>query len=184
MRTLLLAILGTALVATAAGAGTIGVYVDPAGTDCHLPVGGIIGPMEVYVVYSGDPGVNALEFAAPKPDCASSLVFLADAYGGIYVFDPGNSQTGILLSHFDCAPRPFVVMSILYMVTVSTTPCCAYPVVAHTQTGNLLGYDCNGAPIAVDTHLAYFNGDGNCPCGGPVPVEKTTWGKIKSLYQE
>jgi hypothetical protein len=78
-----------------------------------------------------------------------------------------------------------VVMVIEYLgVGIPPSTCCSYPVLPHGDTGLLRGGDCGGNVVVVNGVTSILNGDQSCPCTvpGPVPIEQSTWGALKALY--
>ena len=52
------------------------------------------------------------------------------------------------------------------------------------QDGQVEVVDCQFASRIATGLTGTVNGNVTCPCGYPVPVEETTWGRVKSLYIE
>jgi hypothetical protein len=165
---------------------TLGLYTDPAGTNCNTIA--FPGVVDFYVVYDGIRGMKIISFSAPAPDCLSSAVHLADIYDAIYIVPPGNSQDGIILSHFNCEPTPVVVMVVTYFFPILPQNCCYYPVLPHPQvaSGLIEALDCSDNVFYPEGLISTVNGDMSCPCPAPptVPLDVTSWGQIKALYSD
>jgi hypothetical protein len=61
-----------------------------------------------------------------------------------------------------------------------------YPVIAPIwPSGQINGADCNYLPNKTfpEGGQIVINPNETCECMRPVPVQETTWGQIKSLYQ-
>jgi hypothetical protein len=96
----------------------------------------------------------------------------------------GASPTGIQIGYSYCVSLPALVLEVTYAVFGTSEDCSYLDVVEHPQ--NMFGED---VPVTVDCNFVYFSGTGgrltvnptaNCP---PVPVEPSTWGKVKALYR-
>ena len=145
---------------------TIGLYQDENGNSCSF--NNAVGFTTTYVVVKpGTGGTHGVRFSAPIPSCFDAT-YIAETIPFLVV-GIGNSQTGISLSARDCQTAPFSVLSIVYMNNGSTTPCCAYPIVADPFTGTLEAVDCSFAPAPMTSTTAHFNADASCPCGADVP---------------
>jgi hypothetical protein len=108
----------------------------------------------------------------------------------------GNSQDGIIIQR-DCIPLHeqgrIYLLEVQYMTYDTSAPCCYLSIGPYT--GDLLPpalevYDC-GHVDCVKPHTAPIivnpNKDGaHCqvPCVSLVPIQETTWGQIKELYNE
>ncbi|UCG51818.1 MAG: hypothetical protein JSW58_16875 [Candidatus Latescibacterota bacterium] len=171
-----------AIVSVIAHADTIGVYNDTGGTDCNIsddefPI------KEVYVVHVTSLGATASEWSAPIPACWTNATWLSDTEPFSM---PGNSQTGKSVGYGTCmaGPGAIHILTINYFVEGSSPPCCPYPVLPASWAEDVLVVDCNNNLLPGVGLTSTINGDETCPCGYPVPVEETTWGKIKVLYTE
>ena len=162
---------------------TIGLYNDSSGMDCNITD---VSPLKlVYVVHITSGNVTASEFSAPKPACWTNAVWLSDTEA----FEmPGTSQTGKSIGYGVCitVPRAIHILTINYFVQGSSPPCCLYPLRGHPygDPDHPMVADCNNQGHPAQGLVATINGDATCPCGYPVPVEETTWGRVKALYTE
>ena len=152
---------------------TIGLYQDEFGNSCSF--NNAPGFVTVYVVVKpATGGTRAVEFAAPIPSCFNAT-YIGESVPFLVV-GSGNSQTGISLSARDCQTGPFSVLSILYMTSAGTTPCCPYPILADPAVGEVQAVDCSFNYQPITTNVARFNADASCPCGldvQPVPNNPT-----------
>lgn len=145
---------------------TIGLYQDENGNSCSF--NNAAGFTTTYVVVKpGTGGTRGVRFSAPIPSCFDAT-YIAETIPFLVV-GTGNSQDGISLSARDCQTAPFSVLSIVYMNNGSTTPCCAYPVLADPFTGVLEAVDCDFAQTPITSNIARFNANASCPCGADVP---------------
>jgi hypothetical protein len=82
-----------------------------------------------------------------------------------------------------CAPNPFYIGAISYLISGQALPCCE---VNALPAGQFAFADCmfrefqlaDGKPILV-------NPDGTCACQNlsTLAVESSTWGRVKALYR-
>lgn len=184
------AILSLALCALLAGgpavAGSLGVYADRDATQCNITVE-TAGVHTFYIVYTGGPGIVTIAFSAPKPDGLHAEVLVNELYDAAYFRSPGTTQTGIELGHYFCEPSPMYVMAVQYWTTGPADPCTRFAVGAHPdyESGKIEAWTCGGERIYVEPVVNVINGNGRCPCpvSNLLPVNESTWGGIKALYE-
>jgi hypothetical protein len=171
-----------AIVSVVVHSDTIGLYNDTAGMSCNITDG---SPLKmVYVVHITSGNVTASEFSAPKPACWANATWLSDT--DIWGW-PGTSQTGKAIAYGYCITGPMAIhiLTINYFVQGSSPACCQYPLLPDPWAGGEVHVaDCNNNIVPVVGLVSTINGDATCPCGYPVPVEETTWGRVKALYTE
>lgn len=164
-----------------ANPGAFGVFMDSGGTDCNI-IYQNAGLLPVYVVHVDFLGATAAQFAAPKPDCWTDATFLSDT--DVFPIAIGNSQTGKAVGYGACMGPPMTVTTINYFVGGGVNPtCCRYLVVPDPSvpSGQIETVDCTNTIQYSWGLLAYINPDGTCFCG-TVPVQETTWGRVKAMY--
>ena len=162
-------------------ADTIGLYAALVGTNCNI-VDHTSELLIIYVVHVSPTGATALQFSAPKPECMAGAIWMADVWPYEAI---GNSQTGAAFSYGSCQTGVIPVMYMLYLVQGTSEPCCLYPVLPDPHAGGeVLVVDCDSNTVPAAGLTSTVNGDASCPCGYPVPVEETTWGRLKSVYTE
>jgi len=164
-----------------ASPGTMGIYMDVAGTNCNI-VYQSAGLLTVYVVHRDFDNAAAAQFSAPKPDCWAGATYLSDT--DIFPVTIGNSQTGKSVGYGSCRTPPVHVTSINYFVQITEGPaCCPYPVLPDPQSpsGEIDIVDCTNSTVYATGLVARIKPDGSCPCG-TVPTEETTWGRVKAMY--
>lgn len=160
----------------------LGLYADQVGINCDV---GDVGPdtLTLYVVHTSSTVLlRASLFAAPVPTCMVGVTWIGDIH--FWPDTHGDSQSGAAVAYAsDCTPGPVVVMGIRYVTSGTTQTCCRYPLLPEPPSrrveailcGLFLEFPDIAAPLAV-------NGDPTCDCTLPVPVEETTWGRIKTIY--
>lgn len=159
--------------------GYVGVYGDAGGTNCNV-VDAAPGLMVAYVVHTLTPGATSVEYSAPVPSCFLG-VYLSDAT--TFPVNIGNSQTGISTAYGACLPGPIEVLDINLFMQALTGPCCLWPVLPHPING-LNMTDCTlPTPVKypVGALVGTINGNATCSCDA-VPTENSSWGAVKSLY--
>jgi hypothetical protein len=183
MKTLLLslALLAASALGAFAQAGSIGVFRDPGGSDCHLG-DKTAGVTSFYIVHVGVTGAMGSQYAAPKPPCFTAT-YLSDA--NVFPVTIGNSQSGVSIGYGTCRSSPIHLQTISFFTQALTQPCCRYFVVAHpgAESGDIEMVDCLDTILAASSVIAVVNGSDTCPCGGP-PKDVSSWGKVKTLYTE
>lgn len=159
--------------------GVIGIFSDSIGYDCDLwdtaP-----GPCEFHVVHVNTGGAVASSFAAPRPQCFEST-YLND--GSVFAVTIGNSQTGISIAYGACLSGTFHILDMRFFCMGITQQCCMYRVLGDPSSyfSDPEVVDCD-----LNTNMGWGwtspinpNWECCCYCG---PTEKSTWGKVKSLY--
>jgi hypothetical protein len=160
--------------------GTLGLYSDTAGLDCNL-WDVVPGIGTYYVVHTGTSGATAVQFSAPKPACFLAT-YLADT--AVFPATYGDSQTGVIVAYNGCYHSPIHVLSILYFCQALTAPCCVYRALPDpsVSSGRIEVADCSFMLLFAAEGCAIVNPNNSCPCQG-TPVEESTWGGIKALYE-
>jgi hypothetical protein len=166
---------------TPQGAGVIGLYADPTGSNCNI----IYGPsfVQVFVVHTHTSGATASQFAAPKPACWTNAIWFSDV--GLWPISIGNSQAGVSIGYGACHTSAIHLLTINYFATTPPTQsCCPYPVIAHPlePSGEIVVVDCDDNLLAAKGAAAIIYPDASCLCESVVRVEETTWGRLKAMY--
>ena len=87
------------------------------------------------------------------------------------------------MGYGSCLASPIVLVPINYFVHGTSAPCSFIDVVAPLTTGQIEVVDCNNNLLVATGARTFVNPDATCDCNLPVPVEETTWGRVKALYQ-
>lgn len=163
--------------------GTIGLYTNPQGTNCDFS-DTAPGLIQMYVVHTNTEGSSGVEFAAPIPECITNAIWMGDAKP--FATSMGTSQSGVDVLYGACLAAPVHVMTINIFGSGTTGSCCAMTVVPHPANANgwVAATDCTPMELRGFGLTAYVNGNEACPCqtGTPLPTERSTWGRVKSLY--
>jgi hypothetical protein len=168
-----------------AQAGRIGLFGDATGAveSCGI-TDGTAGLLPIYVVHVETAGATACQFRAPAPACllASGASWLSDA--PVFAVNIGDSQNGIAIGYGACLTAPIHVLTIQFFASGTTAPCCVYEVIPDDDvlSGEVEVVDCEGTIIFGVGQSGVINPDATCACVDIVPVQDSSWGKIKSLF--
>lgn len=172
--------------------GIVGLYSDVAGTDCRV-ADEREGMLEVHMVAQAVIGLNAIQFAAPIPACWTGATWVADQSPWVLVLgqtqDPvhGISMT---FSRANCEASSVYLGKMLVSTQGSGPSCCEFPILKaqvdyHPEVPLPITVLCGD-----ETHVhgiapvsAWINPDPSCDCLLTLPVEETSWGRLKSLYE-
>jgi len=172
------------LVAAWAHADTIGLYADAQGAQCNI-VDNATRLLPIYVVHVSSVGSTGSQFSAPKPACMVGAIWLSDTDPfGMFL---GTTQTGVTIPYGACKTGPFLATIMNFFGYGTSEPCCSYPVLGHpyVDPNNPTVGDCANRQVhSAQGLMGTINGNATCPCGYPVPVAETSWGRVKALYTE
>jgi hypothetical protein len=163
--------------------GAVGVYSDNAGTSCNF-LSNAPGLVSFYYYHLSSPGATAIEFQADLTGFNYSS-FLGDISPFTLKQNPFHSGTSI--AYGACLSNNIYLGAANYL-GAGTTPTCqkifvtVHPVPSTPGATTPLMVNCSDALIQVSGSYGIFNNDGSCLCTGSVPVNESSWGQIKSLY--
>ncbi|NIO28034.1 MAG: hypothetical protein GTO29_05715 [Candidatus Latescibacteria bacterium] len=157
--------------------GTIGIFSDLTFTSNQLTDAG--GPVFAYVAHINTSGSTGSRFMVVQANLAC-MTYVGETSPFATVM--GNSQTGIEIAYGSCVVGSFEVLTIEY--AGCSSPACAALVVMPDTAATpeaVLVTDCEVPPNLIVTSggYAWINFDGTCT----VPIEDTSWGRIKTLYR-
>jgi hypothetical protein len=170
--------------------GNIGLFSDPGGTVCNL-YDDVTGLVQIYVVLSYIPtwidGAMGARFMVECDD-GVNMIYIDEIIPDPFIAE-GNSLTGIDMGSPICYPSPHLILTIRYYGQGLSDICSYCRVVAHPVPLNeqypeaIYIIICDGLPywFSATGGEIVINPDAGCNCD--VPVEETSWGKIKSLYR-
>ena len=155
------------------------------------------GIVEVHIFVFDVVGLTAIQFAAPKPACWSGATWIADNIDTpVIIGDTQDPIGGLSIAWGNCTSdggggfdSPVHVGSMTFFTSGQAPPCCLYPVIKasgdlHPEVDGPIVVLCSDmtevAGIGVE---AVINPQPECSCLTPVPIEETTWGAVKALYQ-
>jgi hypothetical protein len=168
-------------VAALGQAGYIGLYADPAATECAISDRGG-SEVKVYVVHQATSGAASSEWR----------IAAAGGFGMTYVGETwstaviGDTQSGVSASYGACLAAPILLCTVTY-VSHGTSPACAYlEVVADpgSVNGTIDVVDCSSRVVPASGGKLFVNADDSCPCGQTSGVYTTDWGRIKALFSD
>jgi len=161
-------------------AGDIGIFADNAGTTCNLS--GAPGLLNVYFLCVGAIDATSSEWAAPHPACLTAEHISDSSPQPIFL---GDTETGISVGYGTCKTGTFLIMMATYNVLTPATVCCYWPVGPDPRfsgSGKIETSDCGFMMHFPPGGQAVVNATSGCTCS--VPVEDTSWGRVKALYAE
>lgn len=161
--------------------GTIAMFSDAAGTNCNV-FAREDEAFQVYIFHMMTRDVAGIRFSIPIPACLQALKF---SEASPFTTIQGNSTTGMSIDYETCPTWSFLVLTVMYYSIGVTEPCCRFPVLPDPRhpLEFIEALDCSDNWIPVTGGRAIVNPNSTCPCIGPVPIERTTWGQLKALYQ-
>lgn len=153
--------------------------------DATLP-----GVVEVHVLHTGPGSSTGLLFSAYFPECFPGSTWVADELAEPWV-SIGTTQDsfGLSIGYGECRPLPIYVGKMVLVASGGTAHCCRYQATHPTGwtyfTAPVLATDCAFVEWTGTAVPVIVNQDPSCLCAaaGPVAVEPTTWGRVKSLYR-
>ena len=154
--------------------GTIDIFSDPALTDCNVSPA---GQVTVYIGHTNSSGATASAFRIDHPP---TFLFLGEQQAqGLKI---GSSETGVGLSYNTCLAGTFLILTVNYFD--QGTGICDWMTILGDQThpsGQIALVDCDQNSVRYDQGgQARVNPDLSCTCN--VPINETSWGRIKALY--
>lgn len=184
---------------TARAEGRYVLYADEDRSSCTL-VDREAGIVKVHMFAEGIRNLIVTEFAAPIPDCWEGAVWIEDVVAhelwlvstqdevglSVFVGTPGKGNCWNSI-----APDPVYIGYISIQTQGLAKPCCVYPILpgASADGPQPAAAVCGGPDgvqaVPVVTQSAVINGDETCACGSlqTLPVEETSWGRVKALYK-
>jgi hypothetical protein len=175
-------ILLLAVPATALGqAGHIGLFADPAGTECTLSDRGG-GEVNVYVVHKATSGAAASQWKIVS-DGGFAMTYVGETWSTAAM---GNTQSGVSTSYGACMGSPVLLCTVTYISHGASPSCSSLQVVPDPSsvTGTIEVVDCSSNRLSAAGGRLNVNPDGSCPCGQASNVRETDWGRIKAMFTD
>jgi hypothetical protein len=179
-------ILLTLLLIVSAGAalgqtGYIGVYADPAGTECTLSARGG-GEVSVYVIHQATAGAAASQWRIVSGG-GFDMTYVGEKWSAAAM---GDTRSGVSVSYGSCLGSPILLCTVTYMSDGSSPSCSYLEVVADpaSVSGSIEVVDCNSYRSSASGGRLNVNPDGSCPCGQAENVRDTDWGRIKAMFTD
>ena len=155
---------------TAFAQGSIMVFSDPGATSCNFTYAPS-GFAPVYVFHMYTPGSTASEWRLVLP---AGFTHLGDISN--FALTIGASVNGTSVSYGACLQGNFMLMTVNALGAPTGTPACTLISIVDVQS-----IGCASDRYFPPGGAGVVNTDGSCDCD--VPVDETTWGGIKALYQ-
>lgn len=175
-------------------AGRIELAGDTEGLTCNI-VDIAAGGVKVHIFLYDVVSVGAIQFAAPVPTCWEGATWVGDVSNYLNI---GESQDhlggGLSVAFGECLDGPIYVGYMAFIVQGKGEKCCELPIVkaqndGYPQIDGPIIVVCPDDPNDIEnyrvvavTASAVINSDGACGCSPVVPVNETTWGRLKALY--
>ena len=157
-----------------AQAESINVFSDLGATDCFFTDTG--GLVQVYVFHMNSPATTASEWMIYTP----GWTYLGEQADFELVI--GNSISGVAISYGDCLNGNFKLMTINFFGS-NANNCLLLGIVPSPTKAGVRTVDCSSNSFFISGGWGRINADATCQdCNPPDPVEQSTWGQIKSLY--
>jgi len=180
-----------------AQSGYIGVFADPAATNCYID-DEVEAPVNVYVVHWLTHGATGSRFrVVEKPGITMTYLGETPNIEGYY----GNSRTGVTACYGGCFAGTILLATLHYQGHGTSTMCSFIDTAPPLGSEFIETIDCDPSPKAWSAgHVwLHVNGKVLCTCEhddytyyqvllGPkdvctTPVAPSTWGLIKSFYE-
>jgi hypothetical protein len=159
--------------------GAIGVFGDADAASCNITDTG--GMIQVHVLHLFHGGAVASQF---RLDISGvGWTYLSDTWD--FPLAIGQSVNGVAIAYGACLPAPTHLGVISFLSTVA--PACRYVQIVPdpmVPSGQIEAVDCAETKVFAQGLIAVVNPDAYCDCNAAagVPVQETTWGRIKSMY--
>jgi hypothetical protein len=160
-------------------AGSIMIFSDFAFSDCNI-TDYVPALVTTYVVHMYTTGATASQWRIESP--CNLMLYLGEVFTFPTVI--GNTQTGISVAYGSCLVGPIYLSTINWFAQGITPPCCMMSVVEDpgAPSGLIEAVDCAQFKVFPTGGQAIINGQIN-ECWCSVPVQETTWGRVKSMYR-
>jgi hypothetical protein len=154
----------------------IGLYADEAGRVSYL-TDDAPGQVNIYVVHHVWPDGQSLgvRFAAPPPSCFEAVYVGESSAHSV----GGDARNGAFVVFSGCLNGAILVTTMTFTVTGETGECCYYNMSPYPGSGEVERFDCGGLFESMWSENLTINLSSNW-CTNP--VEETTWGRIKAMY--
>ncbi len=165
----------------------VGLYSNANASNCSL-TDVAPGYFQVFVVAQNIPDVVGIEFQV-----VAGPGFTATLVGELCPLPPfpsviGDAFSGLVLALGNCYNPPIHVYTLTFQGFGTSDACANLALASHPDRldGHIRAVDCSFNAVLIQqssTDMFLLNPDGSCnSCGFPVPVEHTTWGAVKALY--
>lgn len=166
---------------------TLGFFTDENASACEIfnVTGEVI---TVHMLLYGDlPTANTVTFYAPTPACWDAI-WLGDEINNDYLSlgSTHSTEHGMSITFRGCRDLPLRLGSMSFWAAGSSACCTyeAYPLPSGHDS-YIAVVTCMSTVIPASYESVVINPDASCSCtpSAVVATEKTTWGRVKALYQ-
>jgi hypothetical protein len=170
-------------IGNAASISRISLYADAASTECTLA--DIESRLaEVFVVHhvgalAGNSVVIRFQLSASTGFTGS---WVQDAVSA-GMFAIGTSPDGVQIHYQACRTGDVAILRVTYQLSGTSSPCSFLPVEPYPGDDLIEPMDCSFTSHSPVGGNLFVNPNESCPCEEPVPVQATTWGRVKALYR-
>jgi hypothetical protein len=160
--------------------GSIDVFSDPVYASCDFTDDG--GLITVYVLVTNSiDGTTAAQWMMNIPS-AWSLLGQTSPFQTVI----GDPLSGIAVAYGQCLTGDFLILTINFLGDGGSPPCSFISIVPDptAPSGQIEIVDCRADPEKWPFALlgqGIVNDDGTCGC--TTPIQESTWGRVKALYQ-
>lgn len=207
MRRLALSIAALVVVALVAGraagqGGQLMVSAHPLGLTCDFSDTGQ-GEVDIYVVHSNTAGSTGARFRVAERT-GVTMTYVSETSHFPMTF--GNTRDGITICYGSCLPSPILLVTLRYIADGTSTMCSFIEIDPYPGAAFIEALDCQPDGPAQPASCGRLIVNGNVTCGcletvdctphpeatSPrtpfanfcvVPVEDSTWGAIKALFE-
>ncbi len=155
----------------------INLYSDSLWTSTEL-ADTVIAPFDIYVVIENVGTATTLAFQIVPSD-GFTAVWVSEWSDFPIVF--GSSPTGVEMSLGTCASPPVLILTVRYVGLGTSGTCSSLQVSPHPDHPGEMVMECTFWWWGDVGGRLHVNPIGDCTA---VPIERTTWGAVKSLYRE
>jgi hypothetical protein len=156
----------------------VGVFADPEGTDCNLQ-DRVPAACTFYVVHLNAVNRTGVEFWPAPPGCSEMIPL---NWSSEMPVATGAYHTGFSVAYGQPLSGNILVMQLHFFCQGLSSLCCAFSVIAHEATGQLVTADAAHELHPIIGQTSIINPTNSCGCN-VVSNRESTWGKVKALYR-
>jgi hypothetical protein len=175
MKRSVLIVLALMLVASLANAESIMVFSDVGASDCNW-TDAAPALQAVYIFHMYSAGATVSQWKLNAPATWSHLGEVAD-----FPLVIGTSVVDCSVSYGSCMQGNFKLMTVNFFGSGLEGACTLFGIGPAPDKAGVQVIDCADGRTFPPGGSGIVNSDGTCDCN--VPVQETTWGGIKALYQ-
>ena len=177
--------------------GLVALHTDEFATECNGIPGSDVGTVNIFVFHHFHNGVNSVSYRVQN--CGTTLSWVGDH--NFFGETTGTSLEGVSVMYGTCQAADVLIQRIEFSGNGTSPLGSGFRIVPHPDKSQVEATDCADTTIYPDAGWGVCYGiDDDCdyyfygihtsiPClprselCQPVPIQDTTWGKIKLLYE-